>query len=131
MKWDTDRPFVSDELETDGVGIYFDDELIAGQIESADRHGQQTMRLPIKDRLERVTYKNGIAARWRPFRHVVLDPHVQFGEPVIARTRVPTAAVAGVARRAGEQAAARRFELGMKAVRDALAFEDAIAALAA
>jgi hypothetical protein len=43
-KWQTDRPFVSEEIQTDGHGIFVDDRPVSGQIESADRHGQQVMR---------------------------------------------------------------------------------------
>jgi hypothetical protein len=88
-KWKTDRPFVTDEIQTDGRTVFVDDEIVSGQIESADRHGQQVMREVVSDRLARVRYHAGTAESWSPADCVLVDPRVQFGEPVIAGTRVP------------------------------------------
>ncbi len=128
-KWKTDRPFVSDEIQTDGLRVLVDDEVIAGQIESADLHGQQVMRELVKDRLEHVEYHDGSAAYWLPAPGVVVDPRVQFGAPVVEGTRVPTDAVYGVVRQLGTERAIRRFDLSAKHIEHAIAFEDRLAAL--
>lgn len=126
-KWQTDRPFVSDEIQTDGSGVYTDDGLIAGQIESADKHGQQVMREMIKDRLTRVHYDEGSAAYWVPMDGVLIDPRVQFGAPVIAGTRIPTEAVADIARNRTMNAAAEQLRVPLSAARSAFDFEQKLA----
>jgi uncharacterized protein (DUF433 family) len=126
-KWGTDRPFVSDEIQTDGRGVFVDDDLIAGQIESADRHGQQVMRELIKDRLARVQYHDGSAAYWTPADRVLVDPRVQFGAPVIEGTRVPTEVVALLARKIGPDDVAHQFGISQADTNAAIVFEDRLA----
>lgn len=129
-KWKTDRPFVSDEIQTDGAGVFVDDELVAGgQIESADKGGRQVLREAVRERLTRVQYIDGTAAYWRPMKHVLVDPRVQFGEPVIDGTRVQTWVLADAAGSFGLQAAARRLEVPTDAARAAIAFEEKLTAL--
>jgi uncharacterized protein (DUF433 family) len=60
---------------------------------------------------------------------VVVDPRVQFGEPVVQGTRIPTSAIAGVVNNLGKEEAALRFGLRAKLLESALAFEDRISAL--
>jgi hypothetical protein len=105
----TDRPFVNDMIATDGRHVLHDDE-IAGepeQIESADLEGQQVMVDPIREQLVSVHYSDGWASRWTPARRVVVDPAVQFGEPVIEGTRLRTTDLAAV-----EKTSACRSRLG-------------------
>lgn len=128
-KWKTDRPFVSDQIQTDGHRVLVDDEVIAGQIESADLHGQQIMRELVKDRLTHVHYHDGTAEYWTPTEGIVVDPRVQFGEPVVEGTRIPVEAVANVARNLGASCAAGRFGLKADQVAAAIAFEQQIASL--
>ena len=125
----TDRPFVRDDIKTDGVEVFHRDELIPTQIEAASRKGQQAMREPIKDRLTTVQYQSGIAAYWRPAPGVVIDPRVQFGAPVIVGTRIPTDAVSGAVKRLGRERAMRRFDLTAEHIDNAVAFEDRMAAV--
>ncbi|MDX6650592.1 MAG: hypothetical protein QOJ97_2543 [Solirubrobacteraceae bacterium] len=128
-KWKTDRPFVSDEIQTDGRRVFVEDEVISGQIESADLEGQQVMREMVKDRLSSVHYNEGAAAYWTPMQKVLVDPRVQFGEPVIAGTRIPTGAVADIARRGGLEGAADQLGVDLSAARAAISFENKLAAL--
>ncbi len=128
-KWDTDRPFVSGEIKMDGRGIFVDDHLIAGQIEAAERGGQQVMREAIRERLASVGYDDGWAIYWTPATGVLVDPRVQFGEPVITGTRIPTEAVADMATWAEPAEIARQFGVRASKVQAALAFERERAAL--
>ena len=131
-KWNTDRPFTSGEIQTDGFAVYVDDNLINGQIESADREGQQTMRELVRERLATVHYDDdgsGRAAYWTPSDHILIDPRVQFGEPVVAGTRIPTAAVADMSCYAAPQDIERDLKLTASKVAAALAFERRLAAL--
>ena len=127
-KWRTDRPFVTDEIQTDGRRVFVDDEVVAGQIESADLHGQQVIRELVRERLSRVRYQQGAARSWGPARGVVVDPRVQFGEPVIIGTRLPTEAVAEAVRKQGLEVAAAYLDVDIDDARAALAFEDELAA---
>jgi uncharacterized protein (DUF433 family) len=128
-KWKTDRPFVSDEIQTDGRRVFVEDEVISGQIEAADLEGQQVMREMVKDRLSSVHYHEGAAAYWTPMQNVLVDPRVQFGEPVIAGTRIPTGAVADIARRGGLEGAADQLGVKLSDARAAITFENKLAAL--
>jgi uncharacterized protein (DUF433 family) len=128
-KWKTDRPFVTDELKTDGCGIYVDDELVAGgQLESADKHGQQVMREAVKERLSNVHYHDGMATSWNPTRHIVIDPQIQFGEPVVAGTRIATELVADMATYASVQQIASDMGISGAQAKAALNFERQLAA---
>jgi uncharacterized protein (DUF433 family) len=127
--WRTDRPFVSDLIQTDGRDIFADGARITGQIERATQGGGQQVMLEIaKTFLRDVRYLDGEAQLWSPGPHVVLDPAVQFGDPVVEGTRVPTVAVADVTQARDAATAARRFRLSPEQVRDALAFERRLAA---
>jgi uncharacterized protein (DUF433 family)/GNAT superfamily N-acetyltransferase len=129
-KWNTDRPFVSDEIKTDGCGIFVDDELVAGgQIESAERHGQQVMREAVRERLTHVKYDDGTASSWNPTRFVAVDPLVQFGEPVITGTRIPTSSIADMATFASVAQIASDMGVTAKQAKAALNFEQRLAAI--
>jgi uncharacterized protein (DUF433 family)/GNAT superfamily N-acetyltransferase len=123
-KWSTARPFASDEIKTDGCGVFVDDELVAGdQIESADRHGQQVLREAVREKLTHVKYDEGWASTWNPARHVVIDPRVQFGEPVVAGTRIPTGSIADMATHAPVERIAADMGIKVKQAQAALSFE--------
>jgi uncharacterized protein (DUF433 family) len=124
-----DRPFVSADIKTDGVEVFYRDEAVPAQIEAASRRGQQTMRELIKDGLSSVEYQHGTAAYWAPMPGVIVDPRVQFGAPVVEGTGVPTQAVYGVTKRLGIERAIRRFGLSADRIRSAIAFEDEVASL--
>lgn len=129
-KWNTDRPFVSDEIKTDGCGIFVDDELVAGdQLESAERHGQQVMREAVKERLTHVRYDEGTASNWTPMRHILVDPRVQFGEPVIEGTRIPTESVLDMTSYADLDGIAKELSITVGQAKAAVSFEQRLSAL--
>jgi uncharacterized protein (DUF433 family) len=124
----TDRPFVSDRIKTDGCDVFLDKEQITGQLESANKRGQQAMLDAVKDQLETVSYLSGRAVLWTPGPSVEVDPEVQFGEPVVSGTRVPTSVVARVSQDLGVEHTARRFAIDTAAAKAAVAFERRLAA---
>jgi uncharacterized protein (DUF433 family) len=131
-RYGTDRPFVSENLATDGTDVYLDGKRATSdpeQIESASKHGQQAMVEPIRDRLRTVRYNDGEADRWVPATHVVVDPAVQFGEPVIAKTRLPTATFVAAVDRMGLSEAAASFDIAPSAAASVIAFERELATL--
>lgn len=126
-----DRPLVSQDVATDGEEVFFATE--RDQVESANvsrkrRTGQQASRIVIAPYLKSVRYRGGAAVSWSPTTHVVLDPLVQFGDPVIEGTRVMTSAVADVADVAGLAVAAKRLSVPLDAAEAAVRFEHALIA---
>jgi hypothetical protein len=125
----TDRPFVSEEIQTDGHHVYFDEQPVSGRIEAADLRGQQVIYLLVKDRLTRVHYRDGTAAYWTPTRNVLVDPRVQFGEPVVTGTRVTTEVLAEAVEHFGLDQASRRLDVPTRAARSAVRFQNKLTAL--
>lgn len=125
-KWSTDRPFVSEQIATDGRHVYSGEELVSeqpAQIESASLQGQQTMLVPIRDELTTVRYVDGEAHLWQPSAYVVLDPDRQFGEPVIVGTRVPVATIAAASRNRPANEVAATYGIETTAARAAVQFQ--------
>lgn len=129
IKWKTDRPFAREDIKTDGFEVFCADEPDGGSIEAASQWGQLALREVVQDGLASVFYDDGNAAYWVPMKGVLIDPRVQFGEPVVEGTRIPTSAVAGVVNNLGREEAIRRFELPDDLLKSALTFEAKIAAL--
>jgi uncharacterized protein (DUF433 family) len=127
-----DRPLVSEDIATDGEDVFFATE--RGHVESANesrkrRTGQQTSSIAIAPYLERIRYHDGSASSWSPADFVELDPRVQFGEPVVEGSRVPTSAVAGLALTSGLHKAAEWLDIPAESAEAALRFEQQLAAL--
>lgn len=125
-KWQTDRPFVSERIATDGRHVFAGDEMVSDppeQIEAASLGGQQTMLAPIRDELVTVEYHRGRADSWRPMEHIVLDPDIQFGEPVIQGTRLPTAAIASAVAQSDAMVVAERYRIPEDAAAAAAEFQ--------
>ena len=73
---------------------------LGDQLIAASRHGQLAMNM-LREYLIPVSglrFEDEVASSWEPRPFVVLDPAVQFGEPCIRDTRVPTRAVWGLVR---------------------------------
>jgi uncharacterized protein (DUF433 family) len=124
-----ERPFVHREVMTDGQDVW-----VVGdephQVEAASGpRGQQASRRALAAYLKSVQYTDNVASTWVPTEHVLVSPHVQFGEPVVQGTRVPTAAVADVAESAGADRAAARLGIGQAEADAAIVFERKLAAL--
>jgi uncharacterized protein (DUF433 family) len=94
------HPLASAKFETDGVDLFVH---WSEQFINLTRGGQLAMRNLLVEHLNRVEYDGGTAVRLFPFiaaaelgseRAVMIDPLVQFGRPVLTRTRIPTEIVA-------------------------------------
>lgn len=127
--WNTDRPFARESIATDGSDVFPSRREIDDQLEAGNLGGQQVMFEAVKDRLKNVRYNDGWAAAWAPARDVVLDPLVQFGEPVVAGTRIPTKSVVGSVDAIGVSRTAAMFGLRPAAVRHILRFEERLRTL--
>jgi uncharacterized protein (DUF433 family) len=124
-----ERPFVHREVMTDGRDVWIvGDEPLQVEAASGPR-GQQASRIALAGYLESVQYTDNVASTWIPADHVLMSPHVQFGEPVVQGTRVPTAAVADIAASAGAERAAVRLGIGQTEADAAIVFERTLADL--
>lgn len=126
-RWATDRPFAREDIKTDGVEVFCEDDIEGGVVEVASRRGQAAIREAVAEGLASVFYDEGSAVYWTPMPGVLIDPRVQFGAPVVEGTRIPTDAVFGVVKQLGIARAMRRFDLSAEHIDKALAFEERIA----
>lgn len=109
------------------VFIEFEHELIA-----ATRYGQIAMEF-IRQWLEEVNLdmtfdRDDIADSWSPRSGIELNPHIQFGEPCVKGTDIPTKALWSKIR-AGDppSVVASLYEIEESSVRDAVAWEKSLA----
>lgn len=128
-----EHPFSTSRFKTDGRRLYL--ELLSRTDEPKlieVLSGQHAFHSIISVGLKDIQFEDGVAARWQPENghgEVVLDPKRAFGQPVLKRYGIPTAALRAVAATGRSQRdIANDFEIDDKAVRAALAFERHLAA---
>lgn len=132
--FDAEYPFTTRRFVTDGETIY-QEALRAGSAdEEAEvldlRTRQYAFREIIKDSLYTgIEYDGGFAKRWYPeprSRAVVVDPTLQFGQPVVEESGIPTASLYASYLAEGKSKAvvARLFEIPPKQVESAVRFEE-------
>jgi uncharacterized protein (DUF433 family) len=88
------RPLIDQDFQTDGVTLFVER---YGKLIDASRQGQTAMRDILAAGLTRIERDEaGLAAKlfpWRTDPHepwlVAVDPRIAFGQPVLAKTRVP------------------------------------------
>lgn len=132
-----DYPLQSRRFVTDGRKIF---------LEAVERAGEDIRLLDVRDRqfafesvirpslIEGIEYRDDThAVRWFPVpkkRLIVLDPQVQFGQPIVAEAGVPTDTLAAAYRAEGENIdrVARLYRVTPQAVKAAAAFEQQLAA---
>ena len=130
---DSDRPFSTRRFQTDGRTIFLDSANSAGDEQLLDlKKNQFVIKSVIERTFKDLDIEDDAVARWRPFRGkrtIVIDPERSFGQPIAAEYGVPTIAIAQAAKAEGsEKAAAALFELPVSVVRDAVKFEESLAA---
>jgi uncharacterized protein (DUF433 family) len=130
---DDERPFSTRRFRTDGRTIFLESAKRAGESELLDLRKRQYV---IKDVIER-TFKDldieeDAVARWRPYRGrrtIVIDPQRSFGQPIAARSGVPTIVLLdAVVAEGSVERAAHLFETTEAVVRDAIRYEELLAA---
>ena len=98
---------------------------------AASRHGQLAMSI-LKAYLIPVSglqFQDQVASKWSPQAGVMLDPSVQFGEPCIQHTRIPTRAVWSLVRGGDPpDLVARSYGITPEELTAALHWENRIAA---
>jgi uncharacterized protein (DUF433 family) len=133
-----ERPLIGESFQTDGLDLFVER---YGQMINASRQGQRAMREILSVYLQRIERDDrGLPIRLYPFtrtndssespasdpRLVVMSPAVSFGQPVIAGTGIPVAAIYE-RYQAGDSVAelARDFRLETSAIEDAIRCEAA------
>lgn len=93
------HPLARQEFKTDGVELFVEH---LGKLLNVSKDGQWSIREAFGDRLERVEYEAGFAARLYPWirsnqknqpRLIVIDPTRSFGRPVLVDSGVPVESV--------------------------------------
>jgi len=130
----TDHPFATKRFKTDGRKIFATLRNRAASdpalLDLADN--QLAFNKLISPYLRGVEFEHDTAARWRPLgskKRIVIDPQRSFGQPITDREGVPTAVLAAAFHAEGsEEAVAKTYRADLRSVRDALEFEQLLAA---
>jgi uncharacterized protein (DUF433 family) len=94
------HPLADPSLLTDGLDVFVER---YGHLVNASQAGQTAMRDMLRAHVHRIERDAGVPVRLYPFtrkhdleepRHVVMDPRVQYGRPVLVGSGIPTAIVA-------------------------------------
>jgi uncharacterized protein (DUF433 family) len=123
-----DRPFSTARFHTDGLTVFLQ---VARQIDEPTLidllRNQYTFNRIVQPSFRDIDFDEDVPERWWPMSRsseVTLDPHYNFGHPIIARHGVPTRAIADAVTAEGSASkVARLYDLPLSAVRDAVAFE--------
>jgi uncharacterized protein (DUF433 family) len=123
-----ERPFATRRFRTDGRTIFLESLDLAGSSELLDLKKHQYVLKQIIERTFRdLDIEADVVARWRPYQgkeSIVIDPARAFGQPIVARSGVPTIALADAVEAEGSvKRVARLYELSEDEVRDAVRFE--------
>lgn len=121
----TDHPFASARFRTDGRRLYL--EILEEEKLLDLALDQYAFHRIVEPSLQPFDYDPAMAIRWWPLgrhRHVVVDPHRAFGQPVADASGVPTATLFETFCAAGHyREVAQAFEITEAEVVDAVAFE--------
>lgn len=128
------HPFSTEMFRSDGRHIFADitsetGEPILLNLASNEFAFKRILAPYLYDGLE---FADQQAARWWPMgtrRRVVIDPARSFGQPIVAREGLPTAVLANAYRvEKSVEAVARWYDVEKRSVRDAVEFEQRLAA---
>ena len=122
-----DRPFLSDDIWVSGDLYWLKDE----ESVNLSRAGQYALTKVIESYLNRIVFQSGVPLQWFPmipYRHasqsVLIDPRVQFGQPVIADGGISTQIIAELFDAGSSiEKIAGDYGVGEEDVGDALLFE--------
>jgi uncharacterized protein (DUF433 family) len=128
-----DHPFATKKFKTDGRSIFTNLKKKHGEQSLIDlAENQFTFRRFVEPQLKDIEFDPKLqAVRWWPLgmrRQVLLDPQRGFGQPIIP-AGVPTSILARAFKRENSaEIVAKWYEIDLKAVRDAVEFEQKLAA---
>jgi uncharacterized protein (DUF433 family) len=128
------RPFSTQKFRTDGKTIFLE---ITNGLKDPQlldlRRRQGVFRSVVEPTLRDLEFDANTLARWYPLGKnrptIVVDPSFSFGRPIVGKYGVPTQVLAAALRTEGSiEKVARAYEMPAAAVKDALAFEEKLAA---
>lgn len=128
------HPFCTNRFATDGQTIFMEFQEKNKEITLWDmRDVQRVFDRIIRPFLKDIEFDNAkVPFRWWPRgknHQVALDPRRSFGQPIIFREGIPTQVLArSVRANESVEEVARWFEINSKSVREAVDFEEALAA---
>ena len=130
---DDDRPFSTQRFKTDGRTIFRESLNQLGEAELLDlKRRQYVFKEVIERNFKDLDIEADAVARWRPFNGretIVIDPARAFGQPIATDFGVSTIALADAVKAEGSpERVARLYEVPVAVVRDAMKFEDQLAA---
>lgn len=131
----TSHPFASVRFKTDGRRLFADVAQPGNEVALVElgRPSQRALRQILEKSLREISYATtGFADRWYangPKGGVVIDPRISFGTPVVVSANVPTHVIRDQARvTPDEKRLASWFDLEVSQIRDALRYEEQLAA---
>jgi uncharacterized protein (DUF433 family) len=130
---DDERPFSTRRFQTDGKTILLQSVSSFGDEHLLDlRQKQYAIKAVIERSFKDLDIDDDAVSRWRPYKgkpSIVIDPELVFGQPTTALYNVPTIALAQAVKAEGsERAVSKMFEIPLSVIRDAVAFEESLAA---
>lgn len=130
---DDERPFSTRRFQTDGRTIFLESVNSAGDEHLLDlRKKQYAIKTVIERTFKDLDVDNDAVSRWRPYKgkaSIIIDPELVFGQPTTATYNVPTIALAQAVKAEGsDRAVSKLYEVPLSVVRDAVAFEESLAA---
>lgn len=126
-----ERPFSTRRFRTDGKTIFL--EKIAPGVHEGElldlKRGQAVFHRFVEPSLHGLEFDADIVSRWYPVKTIVLDPARAFGRPISAGSGVPTEILSEAVEIEGSpERVAKLYALPVAAVRDAVAFQQQLAA---
>jgi uncharacterized protein (DUF433 family) len=128
------RPFSTRRFRTDGRTIFFEitDGVREGELVDLKRR-QNVFHRIVEPSLHDLEFDADVVARWYPLgmarKSIVVDPGRSFGRPIVSNGGVPTETILRAVEAEGSrERVARLYEVPLGAVRDAVSFEQQLAA---
>jgi uncharacterized protein (DUF433 family) len=131
-KLGTDHPFCDHRFSTEGRAILLHEAQSSGDVCLTNiTNDQREFTQIVSPLLKELEFDDGVT-RWWPLgrkRQVVVDPVRNLGQPTVNRSGVPTRVLAHSVKANGSiELVARWFEVAPEEVRDAVEFEQSLAA---
>jgi uncharacterized protein (DUF433 family) len=129
-----ERPFSTRRFRTDGRTIFLEitSDVHEGQLIDL-KHRQSVFRTIVAPSLHDLEFEAEVVSRWFPLglsrKTIVIDPARAFGRPIVAEAGVPTEILCeAVKLESSPERVARLYDASVSAVRDAVAFQQRLAA---
>jgi uncharacterized protein (DUF433 family) len=129
-----ERPFSTQRFRTDGKTIFLEITNTVREGELIDlRRRQSVFHRLVAPSLHDLEFDADIVARWYPLgmarKAIVVDPARAFGRPIICEGGVPTEVISDAVQVEGSaDKVAKLYDVPLSAVREALAFQQRLAA---